>query len=294
MVEAEAEADVQGGSDASDSGSEPETDPSKLKESFGTISRMSVSPDGQWLATTDSHRLTHIFNLDSIQHHALLPSFALPVQAMTFSSFSPSPFSSSQSYPLSHPHLHGHQPHAHLATPTSTTPSLDGGSSLLVLIFPNHTMEIYDVERKTFPGWAREFCKNLPRRFSGLHDAVLGVAVAPDGNGAGTNSMGAGVLFMWGATWICKVQLDAPIGWSGFNKKRRRKANQLAATQGVAEGQPGQQREGEDNFKLVTHYRPILYAGFLERGELVVVERPLVDVLAKLPPAYFKPKYGVS
>lgn len=48
------------------------------------------------------------------------------------------------------------------------------------------------------------------------------------------------------------------------------------------------------NFKMVTHYRPILYVDFLGPGELVVVERPLVDVLATLPPAYFKPKYGVS
>jgi U3 small nucleolar RNA-associated protein 4 len=48
------------------------------------------------------------------------------------------------------------------------------------------------------------------------------------------------------------------------------------------------------NFKMVTHYRPILHVDFLGPGELVVVERPLVDILARLPPAYFKPKYGAS
>lgn len=32
-----------------------------------TIWRTAISPDGQWLATTDDHRQTHIFNLDSIQ-----------------------------------------------------------------------------------------------------------------------------------------------------------------------------------------------------------------------------------
>lgn len=52
--------------------------------------------------------------------------------------------------------------------------------------------------------------------------------------------------------------------------------------------------EQDSNFKMVTHYRPILHVDFLGPGELVVVERPLVDVLATLPPAYFKPKYGVS
>ena len=48
------------------------------------------------------------------------------------------------------------------------------------------------------------------------------------------------------------------------------------------------------NFKLITHYRPLLLVDFVSPGELVVVERPLVDVLAKLPPAYFKPKYGAT
>ena len=46
------------------------------------------------------------------------------------------------------------------------------------------------------------------------------------------------------------------------------------------------------NFKLVTRYRPILCADFLDAGELLVVERPLMDLLQALPPAFFKPKYG--
>jgi len=45
---------------------------------------------------------------------------------------------------------------------------------------------------------------------------------------------------------------------------------------------------------MVTHYRPILLADFVGEGELVIVERPLVDVLATLPPAFFKHKYGSS
>ena len=45
---------------------------------------------------------------------------------------------------------------------------------------------------------------------------------------------------------------------------------------------------------MITHYRPVLHVDFLDSGELVVVERPLVDVLALLPPAYYKSKYGAS
>lgn len=43
-----------------DSGSE--TDPT-----LTTISRMAISADGQWLATTDDLSRTYIFNLDSVQ-----------------------------------------------------------------------------------------------------------------------------------------------------------------------------------------------------------------------------------
>ena len=50
----------------------------------------------------------------------------------------------------------------------------------------------------------------------------------------------------------------------------------------------------QQNFKLVMQYRPLLFVDFIGPKELIVVERPLVDVLAKLPPAFFKPKYGAT
>jgi U3 small nucleolar RNA-associated protein 4 len=49
-----------------------------------------------------------------------------------------------------------------------------------------------------------------------------------------------------------------------------------------------------DRIYIITRFRPTLMVDFLGAGELVVVERPLVDVLAGLPPAFFKPKYGAS
>ena len=33
------------------------------------ISHVAVSPDGQWLATSDLHRRTHVFNEDALQVH---------------------------------------------------------------------------------------------------------------------------------------------------------------------------------------------------------------------------------
>jgi len=39
------------------------------------VSHIAISPDGQWLATSDERSRTHIYNLDSIQvreyHHSI-------------------------------------------------------------------------------------------------------------------------------------------------------------------------------------------------------------------------------
>lgn len=103
---------------------------------------------------------------------------------------------------------------------------------------------------------------------------------------------------LWGASWLLKLplSLSTTSGSSKTSKKRRRE-------QGAAQEQFGAQASGtvasEESLtssptKLITHYRPILHVDFLSDGELVIVERPLVDVLSALPPAYFKHKYGSS
>ncbi|KAH9176958.1 WD40 repeat-like protein [Lactarius sanguifluus] len=213
-----------------------------------TITRAAVSPDGQWLATTDDHMRTHIFNLDSVRHHSSLPSFPQPAHALAFAPTSP---------------------------------------SLLILGFANNSVEVYDVEVRQFPAWSRALCAGLPKRFTHLHDAILGVTLAPASADSTTDQRSENVnvlALFWGATWLCKVQFDAPVGWGGFEKKRRRRRSEAAE----------RDRGAAHNFKLITQYRQILLAEFLAAGELVVVERPLTDVLAGLPPPYFKPKYGAS
>ncbi|KAI0651628.1 WD40 repeat-like protein [Trametes meyenii] len=242
----------------SDSESDSDVEHSKLVRT--TITRMAVSPDGQWLATADDRRRTHIFNLDAVQHHCALPSFPHAVHALAFDASAP---------------------------------------NTLVLAFADNTLEVYDVEARHFPRWARPLVNALPPRFTRLHDSVLGVTFDPAAAdaGAGHAQLPARSALFWGATWICKINLTERTGYGGFEKLRRKRkaadvvpnANGRVEVQ-IEEGAQEQQR----NFKLITHYRPLLFVDFVTPGELVVVERPLVDVLAKLPPAYFKPKYGAS
>jgi U3 small nucleolar RNA-associated protein 4 len=226
--------------------------PTDAKPMPATITRMAISPDGQWLATTDDLLRTHIFNLDSVQHHSSLPSFPQPTHALAFAPNAP---------------------------------------SLLILGFANNSLELYDVEARQFPPWSRALCSALPKRFTHLHDAILGVTLAPaDLEKNVDKKSGSDVLALfWGATWLCKVQFAAPVEWGGFEKKRRRRRSA-----GGDRGASVRDRDAIDNFKLVTQYRQILLADFISPGELVVVERPLTDVLLNLPPAYYRPKYGVS
>ncbi|KAI0296605.1 WD40 repeat-like protein [Russula brevipes] len=245
---------------------EDDTPPPPPQPTYGkpappaTIARMAISPDGQWLATTDDARRTHIFNLDAVRHHSSLPSFPQRAHALAFAPSAP---------------------------------------SLLVLGFANNTLELYDVEARQFPPWARALCAALPKRFTHLHDAILGVTLAPadavapglgpddDARKRGSEDVRDVMALFWGATWLCKVAFAAPVGWGGFEKKRRRRRS------GDVHGTEWD-RNAVHNFKPVTQYRQILLAEFLSSGELVVVERPLTDVLVNLPPAYYRPKYGAS
>ena len=148
--------------------------------------------------------------------------------------------------------------------------------SVLLLALPDNSIQFYDVEARQFPVWGKELSNSLPRRFTSAHDPVIGVSFDPAVSD--TEAGKTKYIIFWGATWMFKVSLDTTVRLGG--RKRRRDV--------VDEDRPWR------DFKMITQYRPILCVDFLTKGELVVVERPLVDVLSTLPPAYFKHKYGIS
>jgi len=161
----------------------------------------------------------------------------------------------------------------------------------LVLVFPDNTLQIFNVETRRFPAWGKDFSSRLPKRFLHAHDPILGIMFDP----ASASGQEHQQALFWGSTWLCKLNLKG-AGVNGQNRKRRRdsmKGGEPAPEAVTAEDAPGG-HGGGPHHKMVTHYRPILYAGFMGPGEILVVERPLIDVLSTLPPAYFKHKYGAS
>lgn len=226
-----------------------------------SVTRTAISHDCQWLVTADEMKRVYVYSLDSLQYHCVLPTFPHAIQALSFDPF-------------------------------------DHGT--LVIGLANNTIHVFDVESRRFPDWSIPLSNNLPKRFTHLHDPILGLTFNPTPSKDGSRK----ALF-WGFTWMCSIKLDSPAGWGGFSKKRRREHRtagtgapqpymDVGKAQANVSGEDKKSQMQPKNFTVVTHYRPLLYVDFLDCGEIVVVERPLVDVMSAMPPAFFKPKYGFS
>ncbi|KAI8818219.1 quinon protein alcohol dehydrogenase-like superfamily [Fimicolochytrium jonesii] len=100
---------------------------------------LSVSGDGQWLASGDMLNRIHVFNLDSLKHHATLPIFSTLHTTLTFH-------------------------------PTSPT---------LITTTASNEFYLYDCEEARLTDWSREYSQRLPLRWLNRKEVVLGVAFDP-------------------------------------------------------------------------------------------------------------------
>lgn len=184
-----------------------------------------------------------------------------------------------------------------------------------MIALPNNTIHVFDVERSEVPAWAHDLNSRIPNQLFSTPDPVLGIIFGPlpttplpalaNGDLGMTNLLqeNAGPRFamfaqreaiLWGSSWLCKLRLDWLSKYTEPRKRRKSDARHNPQEhQGVPTPIPRVDTQNDArNLRIVTHYRPILALDFVGTGEMVLVERPLVDVLSKLPPAFFKPKYG--
>jgi U3 small nucleolar RNA-associated protein 4 len=134
-------------------------------------------------------------------------------------------------------------------------------------------------------------CVSLPKRFTGVHDPIMGVTFDPTCSALAADPVSetpqSRWALFWGATWICKVPFEGAYHSGSTHKKRKSHSRQRDSV--VETGEPT-----HDGFRMITHYRSLLNVDFLSNGELVVIERPLVDVLVGLPPPFFRYKYNAT
>jgi U3 small nucleolar RNA-associated protein 4 len=291
-VEREGEVEEQGGGDVEmvdDSSKTPSGGASARRKGgktrqLVTVQRLAVSPDGQWLASSDDRRRVHIFNLDSIkvrcsfplqfslltsitQHHTTLPSLPHLPTTLTFDPLSP---------------------------------------STLYIGLANNTIQIFDVETRLFPEWSLEVCRNLPRRLTGLADPVMGLVFSGVAVGVATGAgerKGSKEVVAWGTSWMCKISLisssssqHGSYGLTSTAAGGKKRPREREAGQSQTQNQnPVHAHSGtgeKDELEVINRYRNILFVDYLTPKEMVIVERPIVDVLRELPPAYFRHKYG--
>lgn len=217
------------------------------------ITHIAGSQDGQWLASADSTHRIHVFNLDSVQvSFKNFKAFLLVIDGLII-------------FPQHHCTLPSF-PHA--ITAFSFNPT---SPSLLIIGFANNTIQAFNVEARQFP---------ITSSFTSLmhlHDPISGITFDPSTEKPDPRAL------IWGSSWMCK---QSPTSTPSEKKKRRHYSQVQPDNMDI--GGVG----GPSNIQVVTRYRPILLAEYVGPGELVIIERPLLDLLEILPPAYYKPKYG--
>lgn len=122
-------------------------------------------------------------------------------------------------------------------------------------------------------------------------------------------------IIIYGSTYLCSVDLTRKTGSKNamLNSHKRKEADRQAemAMQKLKEkhkklgidapldrnnlsGQLklAKEKYGDTSFLVSQKYQQILYTGFVDANEMVVVERPKFSMLEKLPPSFYKPHFG--
>lgn len=125
-------------------------------------------------------------------------------------------------------------------------------------------------------------------------------------------------IIIYGSTYLCSVDLTRRTGNKNavLSSNKRKEADRQAemivqkrkdrykklgidasVDRNIVNGKNGQikvakEKYGETSFLLSHKYQQILYTGFVDANELVVVERQKFSMLEKLPPSFYKPHFG--
>ncbi|KAF9100320.1 U3 small nucleolar RNA-associated protein [Mortierella sp. GBA35] len=250
-----------------------------------TINSMAVSADGQWLATGDAKNRIFVFNLDTLQHHATLPTFDAPLTALHFHPYSP----------------------------------------VLVVPTASNVFYVFNVETRLMSDWSREYSseKNFPTKFLAFKDKIQGIAFNPARKNTllvwGANylchvDLTLGVGDRNAVLNVGKRKRDDRIKEERRKQQRERRMMRYAENGTldldageavvVLEKKNGKQvrkvlteeflekREADVNFQVLHKFQPLMFVDFVDDNSLVVVELPFIKILSSLPPSYYRHSYG--
>ena len=143
----------------------------------------------------------------------------------------------------------------------------------------NNEFHIYNVEKNRLTNWSKAHTDFTGTSLEKIRDCIKGVAYNP----AEPKQM-----LIYGNTYMCLVQLtnnkDASSTQQQSDKRQKRKRD--------LPGGVVHQVKSPIQMQVSTRYQQILFAGFKGDNSLVLIERPRFSVLEKLPPSFYKSRYG--
>lgn len=147
-------------------------------------------------------------------------------------------------------------------------------SNALVCVTAENRFYIFDVETARLTDWSRENHAATPSCLTNFPLHVMGITFNP----------AKPLSFMiYGSSFLCNVSLDKlPAGGD---------ASAAAAAQEKKKRRRSGGRESEW-CTMLDKYGPVLCAEYLTEGNLMVAERPWIQVMAQLGGAFYTKRYG--
>ena len=140
---------------------------------------------------------------------------------------------------------------------------------------------MFDVANKAPAPWAESFNLHNPQILSEARDELLGIAIEPlSANGSDEDLS----LICWGATFTTSIRIPSKAYIAGLR------------SQGLKRTSDDQVRSNpKSSFysaRLTRKFTDIISVEFARNGELLVVERPYMDLLPNMPAAVATKRYG--
>lgn len=155
--------------------------------------------------------------------------------------------------------------------------------SHLVVALASQELYIYNVEAKRLTDWSHEHSNHLPDKFLRLKDRVMGVAFNPGRRNS---------LLVWGSAYLCQIDLDKDIITFDSTVHKRKRAWLRKSGHKKSEDALMRVPIDKTNFRIETKFHLLAFVDFAGSDSIAMVEVPLSKIIEKLPPSFYKAKYG--
>ncbi|CCG81869.1 U3 small nucleolar RNA-associated protein [Taphrina deformans PYCC 5710] len=245
------------------------TDDTRKNQTYlKSVSHIDISPGVKSLAVSNQSGTTRIFDLGSGTLTTTLPTVSSSITALAFH-----------------------------------------GDDRVVITTANMQIHEFDVKSAKLSAWSSRNSSLVPTRFSRLHDHCTEMEVDAKDR-----------LWMYGANWVSYLDLskDLPINHTQSKRKRDGSAVNTITNEAELEAESEDLENDDDNnnnnnnmpsdltksmtkgealrgkFWITFKYRSLLLFDVMNESELVVVERPAMDMInsGDIPPPFFVKRYG--